>query len=325
MTGDEPNGRRPDSLEAGLTGEGVVSIRRSVLQNSPRVARESAPLIRGEVTETPEESLIEIPFPVALGEDAEPVRVLHVDDDPEIANVTSMFLERINDDFQVISETTVVGALDHLRDETVDCVISDYEMPNTDGLEFLEIVRDRYPDLPFILFTGKGSEQIASEAIAADVTDYMQKGVRADQYEVLANRVQNAVDQYRTQQQFWNALSWYRRLVEQELAGVFIVQDGEFVYVNEKLAELFDYEQPDLVGESPMQVAVPAQAERVEERLVDEGVEDGATVQFTFTGRRADGSTLEVEVHGGAIEYDGEPACIGILRNGDEGLGPGRS
>ena len=40
---------------------------------------------------------------------------------------------------------------------------------------------------------------------------------------------------------------------------------------------------------------------------------------------RTEDVTLEVEVHGGAIEYDGEPACIGILRNGDEGLGPGRS
>ena len=140
MSREDPNRRQPDSLDVGPDGQEAVSIRRSVLQHSRRVAQESAPMIRGEVTETPEESLIEIPLPVALGEDAKPVRILHVDDDPEIANVTSMFLERINDDFQVISETTVVGALDHLRDETVDCIISDYEMPNTDGLEFLEIV-----------------------------------------------------------------------------------------------------------------------------------------------------------------------------------------
>jgi len=306
----------------GADGAETVTIPRSALRTSRRVTRESTPLIRGEITETPEDALIEVPLPVALGEDAEPVRVLHVDDDPEIADVTAMFLERINEDFSVVSETTVVGALDRLGEGGIDCVISDYEMPNTDGLEFLEIVREQYPDLPFILFTGKGSEQIASEAIAADVTDYMQKGVRTDQYEVLANRVGNAVEQYRTQQQFWNALSWYQRLIEQELAGVFIVQEGEFVYVNEKLAELFGYGQRELVGDSPLVVAAPADEDVVRRELVEHDAGESDTFQYSFTGQRADGSTLDVAVHGGAIEYDGDPACIGILRHADEGLYP---
>jgi PAS domain S-box-containing protein len=300
------------------SGRDTVEIHRSALQGSHRVIQENTPLIRGEITESPDEALIEVPLPVALGEDAEPVRVLHVDDDPEIGEVTAMWLERINDNITVLSETTVVAALNRLDEADIDCVVSDYEMPNTNGLEFLEIVRERYPDLPFILFTGKGSEQIASEAIARDVTDYMQKGVRTDQYEVLANRVENAVEQYRTQQQFWNALSWYQRLVEQELAGVFIVQDGEFVYVNEKLAEIFGYGQRELVGDSPLDVATAADADRVRRELVEHDAGESDTFQYSFTGTRADGSTVDVAVHGGAIEYDGDPACIGILRHADE-------
>ncbi|MFW5938625.1 MAG: PAS domain S-box protein, partial [Halanaeroarchaeum sp.] len=51
---------------------------------------------------------------------------------------------------------------------------------------------------PFILFTGKGSEDVASDAIAAGVTDYLQKERGSGQYTVLANRIENAVDQYRT-------------------------------------------------------------------------------------------------------------------------------
>jgi len=294
---------------------GSISIPRSALHGSRRITKEQTPLVRGEIRDSPEEATIEVPIPVALGDDAEPVQVLHVDDDPEIADVTATFLERINEDFQVLSETSVVGALERLREETIDCVISDYEMPNTDGLEFLEIVRERYPDLPFILFTGKGSEQIASEAIAKDVTDYMQKGVRTDQYEVLANRVENAVEQYRTQQQFWNALSWYQRLVEQELAGVFIVQDGEFVYVNERFAEIFGYPQRDLVGETPLAVTASEDADVVTERLLERTTDDEETFQYRFAATRRHGETIDVEVHGGTIEYDGEPAWIGILRD----------
>jgi DNA-binding NtrC family response regulator len=54
-------------------------------------------------------------------------------------------------------------------------------MPGVDGLEFLASVREEYPDLPFILFTGKGSEEIASEAISRGVTDYLQKETGTDQ------------------------------------------------------------------------------------------------------------------------------------------------
>jgi len=66
-------------------------------------------------------------------------------------------------------------------------------MPDTNGTEFLETVRETYPDLPFVLFTGKGSEAVASDAISAGITDYLEKEVGTDQYAVLANRVTNAV------------------------------------------------------------------------------------------------------------------------------------
>ncbi|SDJ23701.1 Signal transduction histidine kinase [Halovenus aranensis] len=72
-------------------------------------------------------------------------------------------------------------------------------MPGEDGIEFLKTVRAEYPDIPFILFTGKGSETIASEAISAGVTDYLQKESGPEQYTVLANRIANAVDRYDAQ------------------------------------------------------------------------------------------------------------------------------
>lgn len=65
-------------------------------------------------------------------------------------------------------------------------------MPGMNGIEFLESVRAIDEDLPFILFTGKGSEEVASEAISAGVTDYLQKQSGTDQYTILANRITNA-------------------------------------------------------------------------------------------------------------------------------------
>jgi DNA-binding response OmpR family regulator len=66
------------------------------------------------------------------------------------------------------------------------------------GIELLETVRETYPDLPFVLFTETGSEEVASEAISAGVTDYLQKGGGSEQYALLANRIENAVQAHRT-------------------------------------------------------------------------------------------------------------------------------
>lgn len=207
-------------------------------------------------------------------------------------------LEQLEKRFEVTTASSAVGALDRLDDKRFDCVVSDYEMPNTDWLELLEIVRERYPDLPFILFTGKGSEAIASEAIAAGVTDYMQKDLSVDQYEVLANRIQNAVEQYRTQEQFWTALSWYRQLLTQDVAGVFIVQDGVFAYVNDRFTDLLGYSRRRLLDRSPETIAGSTEAF---DRLTE--LEDtGGTITEVYSVERADGTDRRLKIYGTSVE-----------------------
>jgi len=125
-------------------------------------------------------------------------RVLHVDDDAAQLDLTADFLERTDSRLEVLTETSASDALDRIDAAAVDAVVSDYQMPEMDGLTFLDRVRDDYPDLPFVLFTGRGSEEVASEAIARGVTDYLQKEVGPDQYTVLANRVTNAIESRET-------------------------------------------------------------------------------------------------------------------------------
>jgi PAS domain S-box-containing protein len=116
-----------------------------------------------------------------------------------------------------------------------------------------------------------------------------------------------------SQQQFWDALAWYHRVIEQDLAGVFILQDREFVYVNERLAELLGYMQSDLLGESPGRIADSPTDETSITELSTDIVDTQESCFRQFTASCADGTGLPVEVRAGPIRYDNEPACVGVL------------
>jgi len=126
-------------------------------------------------------------------------RVLFVDDEPGAADLAATHVERLVDNVETVTRLSPNEGLDAVRTGCVDCVVSDFDMPGCDGLELLEAVRSIDPQLPFVLFTGKGSEEIASDAISAGVTDYLQKGVGRDRYEMLANSVANALGRQRAE------------------------------------------------------------------------------------------------------------------------------
>ncbi|MBZ6495321.1 bacterio-opsin activator domain-containing protein [Natrinema longum] len=141
----------------------------------------------------------------------DPITVLVVDNEPGFADLVGTMLEREREAIGSLSATGGTEALEVLEHREVDCIVSDYEMPELTGLELLERVRADDPDLPFVLFTGRGSEEVASEAIAAGVTQYLQKETGNEQYALLANQITNAVEQYRTETELRESERRYER------------------------------------------------------------------------------------------------------------------
>ncbi|MDY6818328.1 MAG: response regulator, partial [Halobacteriales archaeon] len=123
------------------------------------------------------------------------LQLLLVDDDDEQLGLAAERLTAALDGADIRTATDPTAALEIVTSESIDCVVSDYRMPDQDGLSLLRDIRAETPNVPFILFTGQGSEEVASEAIAAGVTDYVQKG-GPEVYELLANRIENALDRH---------------------------------------------------------------------------------------------------------------------------------
>ncbi|WP_415378906.1 response regulator [Halosimplex sp. TS25] len=235
---------------------------------------------------------------------SESIQVLHVDDDPDLADLVATFLEREDERLSVEAVSTVADAIDRLDEADIDCVISDYEMPGRNGLEFLEAVRTDRPDLPFVLFTGKGSEEIASEAISAGVTDYLQKEMGVEQYSLLANRVVNAVERTRAEQAEQRQL----RAIETAQEGISILDaDGEFIYVNDAYADLYGYDRGEMLGAHWTLIYPDQDTESIRETILPT-VRSNGFWRGETTGLRADGSTF-VEDHRLATTDHGELVC----------------
>jgi len=180
------------------------------------------------------------------------IRVVHVDGDGPFVERTATWLEAEGDAIAVTTATGAAEGLDHLEEEPVDCVVSEYDVPGTDGLGFLRQVRERSPGLPFLLYTGRGSEEIASEAIAAGVTDYLRKesGAETDQYAVLVNRIEEVVSRYRAERAVEETREQFQRLVEHSADVVSILDaDGRWEYLSPSAECVLGYEPEELIGE----------------------------------------------------------------------------
>jgi len=107
----------------------------------------------------------------------------------------------------------------------------------------------------------------------------------------------------------------YRGLVEQSISGTYIIQDGKFVYVNPYFSEIFGYDARELIGTPFERLVAEPDRERVREGIRARLSGEVKSLQYTFSGRRKDGSLIDIGVHGTAAAYGGKPSVVGLLQD----------
>ncbi|TKX73828.1 PAS domain S-box protein [Halorubrum sp. GN11_10-6_MGM] len=205
--------------------------------------------------------------------EASSLRVLVVDDEPGLADVAASMLEERDPRIDATPVEGATAALDALSASSFDCVVSDYQMPEADGIELLRAVRDRHGGIPFVLFTGEGSEAVASEAVSAGVDEYLRKGETTDRYARLAEAVDGAVD----------GAHGDRRLTAHldRISDAFCEVDREWrvTYLNERARALIDLDADDLIGERIWDL-FPGTADTEGEAALREAAATGEPVRF---------------------------------------------
>lgn len=186
------------------------------------------------------------------------ITVLLIDDEPAILDVTRLFLERTGA-FTVDTTSSGAEALERFDSGTYDVIISDYEMPEMNGIELLIALKSKGVDVPFIIFTGKGREVVAIEALTYGATYYLQKGgePRA-QFAVLESLIEEAVQKKRAEEETRLSNLRLAEIVNFLPDPTFAINcEGTVIAWNKTIEEMTGVKAPDIIGKGNYAYAVP--------------------------------------------------------------------
>ncbi|WP_323676165.1 PAS domain S-box protein [Halorubellus sp. PRR65] len=236
--------------------------------------------------------------------------VLVVDDDESIRTLC----ERLFTEFSALSVYTApdVAAARAILDEDDDvkCVVSDYVLPDESGVEFARSITS--DDLPFVLLTGKGNDDVVDAAFDAGADDYFRKEAGASNYRVLVRRVENLVEQRDAQRALERERERFQTLIEASTDLITILdENGQYQYVSPAAEQVFGYEPDELLGENAFGHAHPDDREWLFNRfneLVDAEADTVESLEYRLmTGDgeyrwfESTGETLERSAVGGYV------------------------
>lgn len=168
-----------------------------------------------------------------------PIYILHVEDNENFQKLVDIYFE--NENITIIQANDGEQGLKKYKNniDKIDCILSDYNMPKMNGLEFLKCVREINSTIPFITLTGQGSEKIASEFIKYNVDDYIKKELVYNSNELLSKRVRNVISKYDTQQKLRENEIIINKIINKIDDYIFLLDKNGKIIKSNELGEQF--------------------------------------------------------------------------------------
>jgi PAS domain S-box-containing protein len=227
------------------------------------------------------------------------IKTLVVDDEPSLLDLTKIFLEG-HGDIKVAVAASATEAINMIEAEDFDVIVSDYQMPMMNGLQLLRAIKEHNSDLPFILFTGKGRESVAVDALNLGASYYLQKGGDPGaQFSELANMIRRSDEIQRSKKQLSDSENRFRNLVQNSSDFITIVdRKGTVIYSSSSIQRILGFDESYLVGKSALEIVHPDDHALIQKELglVMENRHDGLPAEFRI--RRIDGQYIPVEAVG---------------------------
>jgi PAS domain S-box-containing protein/putative nucleotidyltransferase with HDIG domain len=268
------------------------------------------------------------------------IRLLLLEDNAGDARLVQEALaEHAPDGFVVVWVERLAQALSKLAAEQFDIVLCDLGLPDSSGLATAHKLSTCAPAPALVVLTGSHDENLGREAIQHGAQDYLVKGEAGGQ--VIVRTLRYAIERKRLEIGLRDANDAlerrvaertaalnaatataraaeekFRSLVEQSIAGIYVLQDAKIAYVNPRFAQIMGYDSADeLIGLDPLSLVIEKDRAAVAATLrgrIDGSVPGGA---YGFTGRRKDGSLIEVGLDSTRAIHDGRPAVIGLMQD----------
>jgi PAS domain S-box-containing protein len=242
--------------------------------------------------------------------------ILLVDDEPAILDIAKLFLEKTGN-ILAVTTSSAREALLLLKKQRFDAIVSDYEMPEMTGVQFLRELRIHGDHTPFIIFTGKGREQIVVEALNAGATFYLEKGANPKAlFTELNNQIQQAVNRRTAESALKESEEKYRALIEHGLEGIAILDlQGKILFANRAAARTFEIETIEsLIGRNVFEFIAPDSKPAADNDFdnVTRGTDAYLAVYRCLTAR---GNEIWIDSIGKRIMYEGAPADLVSIRD----------
>ena len=174
------------------------------------------------------------------------ISLLYVDDEPALLELVKNVLED-STEFSVDTKSSVQDALTSLSSRQYDAIVADYFMPEIDGIAFLQQVRKQYGDIPFILLTGRGKEEVVIKALNSGADFYLQKG---GDFQIVFTELKHILKQCigirKTKKNLLEREERYHDLQNANDLIQSVAPDGHFLFVNKKWLDTLGYKEEDL-------------------------------------------------------------------------------